>query len=114
MTLPAAPDDQRTGPQTDQERELLALSRDLDEADWALLWSAALAGRVWPVPELIPEEGSAQDEALTPSSSRARGIRSGPAFFMIRAAQEMDGRSVIIARPSHGHVSRGGGDQSHG
>jgi len=37
-----ADDDSPLGPLTDQERELLAAYRDLDEADRVLLWSALL------------------------------------------------------------------------
>ncbi len=42
MTGSGDPTDQGTGPQTDQERELLAAYRELDEADRVLLWNAML------------------------------------------------------------------------
>lgn len=35
--------DQRTGPETDQERELLGAYRELDEADRVLAWRALLS-----------------------------------------------------------------------
>ncbi len=42
MNRPTHQDDERTEPQTDQERELLALYRNLDETDRGLLQWIAL------------------------------------------------------------------------
>ncbi len=59
MSNPDDQRDERTGPLTDQERELLATYRDLDDADRVLLWSALLTELDRrPTPDEAPPEAT--------------------------------------------------------